>query len=60
MDKLMTSQEVAEILGINDGTLAQWRSAGRGPLYVKVGRMVRYREDAIEDYILANIHTGEE
>lgn len=32
----------AAILGVHPGTLANWRSQGRGPQYVRVGRRVRY------------------
>lgn len=35
--------EVAEVLGIPPHTLDVWRSQGKGPDYLKVGRHVRYR-----------------
>ena len=50
--KLLTPDEVAEQLGVSPHTLAIWRSEGRNGLpYVKVGRLVRYREDAVDEYI---------
>jgi len=66
MDKLdpppvfLTPSEVASILGIEPETLAKWRSAGKGPSYVKIGgKNVRYTREAIDSYILANTHTPE-
>lgn len=48
---LVTSRQAAEILGVPEGTLGQWRFAGRGPKFVKVGRMVRYRVSDIDEYL---------
>ena len=33
-----TPEEVADLFGITKGTLANWRSAGRGPAYNKPRR----------------------
>ena len=50
--KLLTPDEVGELLGVAPHTLAMWRYEGRYDLpYVKVGRLVRYREDAVEAFI---------
>lgn len=41
---LATTEEVAAFLrDVPKHTLEQWRSQGKGPTYVKVGRHVRYR-----------------
>lgn len=48
---LLTPEEVAQRLRVSVLTLANWRSAGRGPAFVKVGRTVRYEESAIEAYL---------
>ena len=45
VQKLLTAEQVAELLGVTTHTLAVWRSTGRYNLpYVKSGRLVRYRE----------------
>lgn len=44
-DRLLTTREAAEMLRVKEATLEQWRWQGRGPLFVKVGRLVRYRLD---------------
>ena len=48
---LFTPKEAAEHLGIPEATLAQWRSQRRGPPYVKLERLVRYRSSDLEAYI---------
>lgn len=35
---------------IKPGTLAQWRSLGRGPRYIKLGRNILYAVKAVEDW----------
>lgn len=43
--------EVADVLGVPEHTLAQWRSRGTGPTYIKVGRHVRYRWSAVNEWL---------
>lgn len=41
--KLLSTKEAAVIVGANPRTLDNWRSLGRGPVYVKLNkRSVRY------------------
>ena len=50
--RLLTPKEASQLLGIPDGTLAQWRSQKRGPQYIKLeGRLVRYRTSDLEAYM---------
>lgn len=37
LPRLMTRKEVADYLGIAEGTLKNWNSAGTGPVPVKYG-----------------------
>lgn len=52
---LLTAQEVAALIGLAEGTLANWRSQGGdiGPPFVKLGGMVRYRRTDLEAWIAA-------
>ena len=52
--KYLTPKEVQEIYKINVGTLANWRLYGKGPAYIKVGRLVRYESATMEAYFLQN------
>jgi hypothetical protein len=51
---MWNAAQVAEYLGTTTGRLANLRSAGIGPAYVKVGSSVRYRVEDIEAYVDAN------
>ncbi len=45
LPRLLTELETAEALSCRPATLAAWRCTGRTDLpFVKVGRLVRYRE----------------
>ncbi|TFB41446.1 helix-turn-helix domain-containing protein [Pseudomonas sp. F01002] len=56
---LMTPEHAAHVLGVSIRTLAAWRSSGRRTLpYVKVGRLVRYRERDLADWLQANVRCG--
>ena len=51
-DRLLTTKEAAEFLGLHPVTLAAWRVARRGPRYVKLSaRAVRYRLRDLELYL---------
>ena len=52
LTKLLTRLEAAEFLGITSGTLAVWACTKRYPLkYIKVGRLVKYREADLMDFL---------
>lgn len=51
-DPLFTPKEAAEYLGISTDTLSVWRCVGRYNIeFVKVGRLVRYRQSALDDFL---------
>lgn len=55
LEKLLTPAEVALILNTTISTLSYWRIRGYPYLsYVKVGRLVRYRESDVEKFVSAN------
>jgi hypothetical protein len=41
------------------GTLSNWRSQGRGPTFVKIGRSIRYPLAAVVDYEAGNTHDND-
>lgn len=51
--EMMTPTEVAKWLETSDRTLANWRSTGIGPRFVKVGSNVRYRSGDVEAWLEA-------
>jgi hypothetical protein len=50
MEKLYTTEEVAEHYRTNPLTLAQWRYKKKGPKWIRSGKRVLYSETAIAAY----------
>lgn len=48
---LLGNAEAAAYLGVSPDTLPRWRWAGTGPVFVKVGRTVKYRVSDLEAYL---------
>jgi predicted DNA-binding transcriptional regulator AlpA len=49
--RLFAEQQAAQILRVTVKALQKWRVTGAGPRFVKIGRLVRYTEEALEEYI---------
>jgi excisionase family DNA binding protein len=51
-ERLLSPEEVADRLDVSPQTLANWRRNPDHELpYVNVGRLVRYRESDLEDFL---------
>lgn len=50
-DDFLTTDEVGAILRVTAIYLRQMRLTGRGPSYVKVGKLVRYRRGDVDAWI---------
>ena len=48
---MMTVGEIAAEMGIGVATVWRWRDAGRMPAPVKIGAVVRWRRDDIDQWI---------
>jgi predicted DNA-binding transcriptional regulator AlpA len=54
--RLLTAAEAGEQTGLSVETLAQWRSQGKGPPYVKISRnCVRYRQCDLDGWLAERI-----
>jgi len=53
MQNFMTEKEVAGQLNVGLASLRRWRLEGRGPQFVKVGALVRYRPEDLEQWMAA-------
>lgn len=51
MEKLLSVEELAELLGVPRATLYRWRYVGSGPPGITVGRHVRYRPADVERWL---------
>lgn len=49
----LNTNQAADYLSVSGGTLRNWRSAGTGPRYRTVGRVVRYHRDDLDAFFLA-------
>jgi predicted DNA-binding transcriptional regulator AlpA len=52
--RLLSERDLAERWGISEITLQDWRCRGKGPPFVRLGRMIRYRAMDIEMWVLAH------
>jgi len=59
-EPLITEGEAAGMLRVSLTSLRRWRREGRGPVYRKIGRSVRYRREDLADFIASSrrIETG--
>jgi len=55
-NELLTTEQLAELLGIRPNTIEGWRLKGQGPRFCKLGRSIRYRRSDVEDWINDNIY----
>jgi excisionase family DNA binding protein len=51
LDNLKTQGELAEYLKVKPRTLQQWRSDGKGPRWTRVGRVIRYRDSDVKEWL---------
>lgn len=56
MKEFLTEIELAEMIAVPRSTLRWRRFVGLGPVYVKIGRSVRYPVKAVQEFIASNIH----
>jgi hypothetical protein len=51
MLNLLTEEDVAKHLQVSLAALRRWRVEGRGPRFIKVSALVRYRPEELEDWL---------
>jgi predicted DNA-binding transcriptional regulator AlpA len=57
MVNFLTEFDVAERLQISVASIRRWRLEKRGPTFVKMGALVRYRQEDLESWV-ATLPTG--
>jgi len=50
MNKLLTPQEVADLLSVNKSTIYQWTHQGYIP-HVKLGKFVRFNQEKVMEWV---------
>jgi len=56
--QLLTEAQVADRLQCTKAALRRWRRERRGPPFARIGRLVRYNEDELAEFIAANTEGG--
>lgn len=51
----LNTDAAAAYLSVSPGTLRNWRTAGSGPRYRTVGRIVRYHRDDLDGFLTQGI-----
>ncbi|MCB5176885.1 helix-turn-helix transcriptional regulator [Microvirga lenta] len=55
LERLLTTEDVAGLLGIAPATLIWWRGQKQGPSWIRLGRgrrsPIRYRPEAVGEYL---------
>lgn len=49
-----TEAEFAEQAGVSTRTVKRWRERRIGPPFIRMGRRILYRRDAVAEWLLAN------
>jgi len=50
-EPLLTEGESADLLKVSVTSLRRWRREGRGPVYRKLSKAVRYRPEDLADFV---------
>ena len=51
LQEISTTEEAARFLRLQKQTLEAWRLRGTGPAFLKLGRRVVYRREALEKFM---------
>ena len=51
LDRLLTTRQLADYLGVPVATLYAWRQSGDGPPGFRVGKHLRFRERDVDAWI---------
>jgi excisionase family DNA binding protein len=51
VQRLLTIDEVSDLLGVPVRTLYRWRQIGYGPTAGRIGKHLRYRADDVEAFV---------
>jgi len=51
MQVFLTEKEVAEQIKVSLASLRRWRLLQRGPRFIKVGALVRYRAEDLQQWL---------
>ncbi len=50
-DKLLSTKELSEYLGVAVSTIVEYRMNNSGPIYAKLGHLVRYKKSDVDAWV---------
>lgn len=50
----LTESETARRLGVSVSGLRKWRRESRGPKFIRLGRLIRYSQTELENWLAAH------
>jgi excisionase family DNA binding protein len=57
-DRLLTINELADLLGVSVATVRWWLHEGTGPDYFKIGRHVKFHSIDVDRWLEARRHSS--
>ena len=54
MEEMLKDTDIAKMLNASLDTVRKWRTTNKGPVWVKIGGIVRYPRKDFEEYVAAN------
>jgi len=58
MESLLNQKQAAHVLGLSVRTLERHRVAGTGPRWARLGRLVRYRQSDLTEWVDSNLRVS--
>jgi predicted DNA-binding transcriptional regulator AlpA len=58
VDQLVDQKTAAKLLSLSVRTLERHRVAGTGPRFARLGRLIRYRQNDLEEWIDSNLRNS--
>ena len=58
MMNILRTTEAAQYVGLQKSTLEAWRVRGSGPVFVKLGKAVRYRKEDLDAFLKSSLRTS--
>ena len=50
-ERLLNDHEVAALVGVSVATVRRWRLLRRGPRYLRIGVLIRYRPESVRQWL---------
>ena len=58
MMNMFRTKEAAGYIGLEKSTLEAWRCRGGGPVFLKLGKAVRYRKEDLDSFVNSHARTN--